>query len=177
MWKSKGTSQKCCNATIPSGSRAWNVRQLYKYIMYLCICISLCIFLLSLISTLVLKLFCGTGAWTQDLHLEPLCHPFFMKDFLDICFRRTICLGWLPTTILPISAFWVSWTIGMSHWYLENPQTFSVHPPSLLWRNVVHTHTWSSLSEFLHPGEKRKLENMFESAPLHPQVLWLHSNS
>jgi hypothetical protein len=26
--------------------------------------------------------FCGTGVWTQGLHLEPLHQPFFMKVFL-----------------------------------------------------------------------------------------------
>jgi hypothetical protein len=27
--------------------------------------------------------FCGTGAWTQDLHLEPLHQPYFCEEFLE----------------------------------------------------------------------------------------------
>jgi hypothetical protein len=37
-------------------------------------------------------------------------------------FSRTICLGWLWTTILLISASWVASITGVSHW----------HPASIL---------------------------------------------
>jgi hypothetical protein len=104
--KLKGTSHKCCKATILSGSRACNVKQLYKHIVYLCVYLCVC---------------------------------YFVYLFINI------------------SALIF--------------QLFSVPTPSFLWRNVVHTQTWSSASEVLHPGGKQKLENMFESAPLHPQVL------
>jgi hypothetical protein len=29
-------------------------------------------------------LFCGTGAWTQSLHIEPLHHPYFCEGFFEI---------------------------------------------------------------------------------------------
>jgi hypothetical protein len=29
-------------------------------------------------------LFCGTGAWTQGLHLEPLHQPYFYEGFFEV---------------------------------------------------------------------------------------------
>jgi hypothetical protein len=41
----------------------------------------------------------------QDLCLEPLRQPFFVKGIFEIGSRaQTICLGWLQTAILLISA-------------------------------------------------------------------------
>jgi hypothetical protein len=50
------------------------------------------------------------GVWTQCLHLEPLHQVFFVTDRLP----RTICLGWLWTEILLISASWVARIISVS---------------------------------------------------------------
>jgi hypothetical protein len=61
--------------------------------------------------------FCGTGAWTQSLHLEPLHQPsFFCKRFFEIGSRRTICVGWLRTVILLISASWITRITGWASW-------------------------------------------------------------
>jgi hypothetical protein len=62
--------------------------------------------------------FCSTGAWTQGLHLEPLHQPIFCEGFLEIGSWGTICLGWLQTTILLISASWIVRIASMSHWHL-----------------------------------------------------------
>jgi hypothetical protein len=48
------------------------------------------------------NLFWGTGAWTQDLHLEPLHQPYFCEWF------------WLWTAVLLVSA-WVARISGVSH--------------------------------------------------------------
>jgi hypothetical protein len=50
--------------------------------------------------------FCSTGAWTQDL--------FLWWVFQDSVLQ-TICLAWLQTSILLISASWVARIIGTSH--------------------------------------------------------------
>jgi hypothetical protein len=59
--------------------------------------------------------FCGTGAWTQGQHLEPLHQPFFVMDFFQDGVSQTICLGRLRTMILPISATQLARIIGVSH--------------------------------------------------------------
>jgi hypothetical protein len=56
-----------------------------------------------------------TEVWTQGLHLEPLHWPYFCEGFFEMESRRTICLGWLWTVILLISASWVARITGMSH--------------------------------------------------------------
>jgi hypothetical protein len=50
--------------------------------------------------------FCDAGVWTQVLHLEPLHHLFCDGIFQDNV-SQSICLGWLRTMILLISASWV----------------------------------------------------------------------
>jgi hypothetical protein len=60
-------------------------------------------------------LFCGTRVWTQSLHLEPLHQPYFCDEFFRDRISRTICLGWLWTVILLISASWVARITGVSH--------------------------------------------------------------
>jgi hypothetical protein len=62
--------------------------------------------------------FCGTGAWTQGLHLEPLHQPYFCEGFLWDKVLQTICLGWLWTAILLISASRVARITDMSHRWL-----------------------------------------------------------
>jgi hypothetical protein len=59
-------------------------------------------------------LFCCTGVWTQGLHLEPLHQPFFVMDFFWDRVSWTICLGWLWTSILPISPSQVARITGIS---------------------------------------------------------------
>jgi hypothetical protein len=55
---------------------------------------------------LSLSLFCfyGTGVWTQGLHLELLYQPFFVMSFFQMGVSQIICLDWLWTSVLPISA-------------------------------------------------------------------------
>jgi hypothetical protein len=57
----------------------------------------------------------GTGAWTHGLDLEPLHQPYFYEGIFRIGSGGTICPGWLPTAILPISASWVARITGESH--------------------------------------------------------------
>jgi hypothetical protein len=52
--------------------------------------------------------FCCTRAWIQGLHLEPLHQPLFCDGFFWDTVSWTICPGWLRTTILLISASWVT---------------------------------------------------------------------
>jgi hypothetical protein len=100
---------------------------------FLMLLISTNLLLLSFLSTNIqwtffffLFFFCGTGVWTQGLHLEPLHQPFlwfvlFCLFFQDRVFW-TICPGWLPAAILLISASSVARITGMSYqqefWYL-----------------------------------------------------------
>jgi hypothetical protein len=85
--------------------------------------------------------FCGTGAWTQDLHLELLHQPYFCED--EIGSSGTICLRWLRTSILLTSATWAARIIGMSHWCLAGPST-------LLWSSSSggYTHTLSAKTKY-----------------------------
>jgi hypothetical protein len=77
------------------------------------------------------SVFSSIGVWTEDLHIEPLHQPFFCKAFF---FRdrvsRTICLDWLQTAILLVSAseylgldYWCElpslWTLGISSQFLH----------------------------------------------------------
>jgi hypothetical protein len=65
---------------------------------------------------MVIYLFGGTGIWTQGLHLKSLYQPFFVKGYFKKGSRGTICLGWLQTVILLISAIWVARIRGVSYW-------------------------------------------------------------
>jgi hypothetical protein len=58
-------------------------------------------------------LFCSTGAWTRSTHWATLSAPFLWWVFKDRV-SWTICLGWLQTAILLISASWVAGITGMS---------------------------------------------------------------
>jgi hypothetical protein len=49
---------------------------------------------------------CGIGAGTQGLHLEPLHQAFFVMDVFWDRFFQTICLSWLLTECLMSSASW-----------------------------------------------------------------------
>jgi hypothetical protein len=62
-------------------------------------------FLSFFLSVLGLEL----GAYTLRYSTSPFCHGFF-QDIL-----WTICLGWLQTVILLISASWISRIAGVSH--------------------------------------------------------------
>jgi hypothetical protein len=59
--------------------------------------------------------FCGPGAWTQSLNLEPLHQPYFCEGFFKIGSHRTIYPGWFWTMILLISTSWVARITGVSH--------------------------------------------------------------
>jgi hypothetical protein len=61
-----------------------------------------------------LFIYFGSRAWTQGLHLKPLHQPFFVMGFFDRD-SWTICLGWLWSTILLISASWVARITGLLH--------------------------------------------------------------
>jgi hypothetical protein len=58
-------------------------------------------------------LLCGTGVWTQGLHLEPLHQPFFKMGFFEIGSWELFAWGWFQTAIL-IAASWVARITGMS---------------------------------------------------------------
>jgi hypothetical protein len=71
---------------------------------------------------LFIYLFCGTGIWTQGLHLEPLHQTISVVGFFwDGGVSWTICLGWFQTSILLISASWVAGITGMRHWCPDTP--------------------------------------------------------
>jgi hypothetical protein len=70
---------------------------------------------------LFIYLFCSTVAWTQDLHLKPLHQPCFCEGFIEIGSRRTICPGWLQTSIVLITDSWVARIPGVSH---QHPACF-----------------------------------------------------
>jgi hypothetical protein len=61
--------------------------------------------------------FCSTRVWTQDLHLELLFQSFSWFFFFWGRVLWTVCLGWLWTESLLISASWVIRTTGVSHWH------------------------------------------------------------
>jgi hypothetical protein len=49
----------------------------------------------------------GTGVWTQGPHLDPHHQPYFYDGFFWDRISQVICLGWLQTKILLVSASWV----------------------------------------------------------------------
>jgi hypothetical protein len=51
----------------------------------------------------------------QDLHLEPLHQPYFYGGIILDTVFWTVCLGWLWTSILLISASWIAGIIGEIH--------------------------------------------------------------
>jgi hypothetical protein len=53
---------------------------------------------------------------------------------------QTICLGWLQTTILLISAYWVARIIGLSHWHQVYHGVLRFHPHCIMW--VLHSIIW-----------------------------------
>jgi hypothetical protein len=70
--------------------------------------------------------FCGTGAWTQGLHLEWLHQPYFSEEFFETWSRGTICPDWLWTTIL---VSWVARITGTSHWHSGPGWSWTHSPP------------------------------------------------
>jgi hypothetical protein len=52
------------------------------------------------------------GFWTQGLCLEPLSQAFYCDGFFQDRELWAICLGWLGTMILLISASWVAGITG-----------------------------------------------------------------
>jgi hypothetical protein len=64
--------------------------------------------------------FCSIGVWTQGLHTPWVTPPalfFCIGYFWDRVSRSLFAQGWLRTTILLLSASWVTRIIGMSHWH------------------------------------------------------------
>jgi hypothetical protein len=59
--------------------------------------------------------FHGAGVWTQGLHLEPLHQLLFVVDYFQDRVSGTVCMGWLWTMILLISASWVVRITAFSH--------------------------------------------------------------
>jgi hypothetical protein len=76
----------------------------------LCVCVCVCMIMFVFVYMLWPSsfFFCGTRAWTQGLHLEPLYQPYFCEGFFEIGSCGTICPDWLWTSILLISASWVA---------------------------------------------------------------------
>jgi hypothetical protein len=62
-----------------------------------------------------LFIYCGTGAWTQGLHLESLHQLFFVKCFLEMGSHELFVGDWLWPITLLLSAFWVARIRGSSH--------------------------------------------------------------
>jgi hypothetical protein len=56
-----------------------------------------------------------SGVWTQGLHLEPFHQSFFVMGFFRDRVLQTICLGWLQTVILLISASLVARITDRTH--------------------------------------------------------------
>jgi hypothetical protein len=61
--------------------------------------------------------FCGTGVWTQGLTLLARCSttwdtakPFFVLSIFKVGVHKLFGPGWLPATILLISASWIART-------------------------------------------------------------------
>jgi hypothetical protein len=59
--------------------------------------------------------FWGTGVWSQDLHFESLHQPLYLWWVFQDRVSQTICLGWLRTVILLMSASWAARITGVSH--------------------------------------------------------------
>jgi hypothetical protein len=79
-------------------------------------------FFLSLFNKIFFFFFCGTGAWSQEIHLKPLHQPYFCEGFFKTASCRTICLDCLWAMILLISASWVARITGIRH---KHPALFS----------------------------------------------------
>jgi hypothetical protein len=56
----------------------------------------------------------STGVWTRGLHPEPLHQPIFVMGFFQDRVSWSICLGWLWTKIIPISASWETRIVCMT---------------------------------------------------------------
>jgi hypothetical protein len=97
---------------------------LFLFLAFLIAC--LLFYFLSFFRSFFLSFFCGTGAWTQGLHLELLHQPYFCEGVFKIVSHETICLGWFLTTILLISATWVAMITGVSHWSQQGLSFLSV---------------------------------------------------
>jgi hypothetical protein len=70
-----------------------------------------------LISKMYIFCVCGTGVWTQGLHLKPLHQPFFVKAFFEIGSCKLFAqAGFNP---------WSSWSL----------------PPEKLWLQAWATHS------------------------------------
>jgi hypothetical protein len=69
--------------------------------MFVCMfCVSVCI--------LWFFFFSGSGVWTQGLHLEPLCLPFFVLGIFEIGACKLLP-GWLRTRDPPDLCFLSNW--------------------------------------------------------------------
>jgi hypothetical protein len=62
----------------------------------------------------ILGFVCGIGIWTQNHSLSHSTSPFVWRVFSDRV-SGTICLSWLQTSMLLISASWIARIIGVSH--------------------------------------------------------------
>jgi hypothetical protein len=65
--------------------------------------------------------FAVLGLELRPTHLKPLHQPFFVKGFLQDWVSQTVCLGWLQTVILLISASPVAQMTGVSQ---QHPDFF-----------------------------------------------------
>jgi hypothetical protein len=71
-----------------------------------------------------LKLSVEPDKWQNTVtHLEPVHQPFRRYFFFRVRVSQTICLGWLRTSTLLISASFVARITGMSH---QHPATLIV---------------------------------------------------
>jgi hypothetical protein len=87
--------------------QAQHLSQIYlSLLVQICCWRRICLSIPSRVSFLLS--FCGTGVWTQGLHLELLHQPFSVISFCQDRVSRIICLGWLQTTILLFFASWIT---------------------------------------------------------------------
>jgi hypothetical protein len=82
--------------------------------------------------------FCSTETWTQALHLEPL-KTFFLWWALRDRVLWTICLDWLWTEFLLISASWEAKIIGVSHQHPLNSDLWSCK----FWWIPIYPFSWA----------------------------------
>jgi hypothetical protein len=69
----------------------------------------------SLIKNKKRTFFCGTGVWTQSLHLESLYQPIFVLGIFEIGSHKLFAWVHFQTKILLISAYWVARITGANY--------------------------------------------------------------
>jgi hypothetical protein len=136
-----------------------------------------------------LFIYCGTGVWTQVLHLESFHQSFFRDGFLQDRVSPTIYPGWLWTQSLLISASWVAKITDMSHQPLVDNNFNSCTEEKMKWLLIKFIHCITEglrlghrflslvyfifmLSGFLNQGLRLEKWHL-QKSPLWTAVIWL----